>query len=194
MLNNIQDWLNDLQIRAVENKQTAKANGQKYIWYSSVKNKDIKRKFSEEGERLSRHGIRLLSRSSGNSSGGEWLYDFVLREFDENNHLLGIRLVAEIELSDSKAQGLVYDFNKLLQADAPYKVFIFQQKDENLYSEILKKIEAAINSYRHRLDSHFLIACWITTKYRFIYQHHVVGSERMTNTGSETNFLTTLQN
>jgi hypothetical protein len=48
LLNTIQDWRNDLQIKAVENKQTAKANEQKYVWYSSAKNKDIKRKFSED--------------------------------------------------------------------------------------------------------------------------------------------------
>lgn len=185
MLDKIQAWLNELEIKANENKKAAKLDGKKYIWYSTQKNKDIKRKFSTEGEKLPASGTRLSSRSSGDSSGGEWLYDFVLREFDESNRLIGIRLAVEIELSDSKPGGLVYDFNKLLQSDAPYKGFIFQQKDDLSFSEILEHLEAALDRYTHRLDSEFLISCWITSKYQFICKQYVVESGRITRRSSK---------
>ena len=174
MLHKIQVWLNDLAVIANEKKRAAKADGQKYIWYSTQKNKDIKRKLSLEGEKLLSNGTRLSSRSSSGSSGREWLYDFALREFDENNHLIGIMLAVEIELSDSKPGGLVYDFNKLLQADAPYKVFILQQKDEVAFYEILGYLETTLDTYKHRLDCKFLIGCWLTAKYEFIYKQYDV--------------------
>ena len=185
MLEKIEAWLNVLEVKANENKKAAKLNGEKYIWYSTQKNKEIKRIFSAEGEKLPSTGTRLSSRSSGDSSGGEWLYDFALREFDENDRLVGICLAVEIELSDSKPKGLGYDFNKLLQSDAPYKGFIFQQKDELAFTEILEHLEAALHRYNHRVDSEFLISCWITSKYRFIYEQYVVEGGRITKRSSK---------
>jgi hypothetical protein len=174
LLIQVQEWLNELAMIANENKRIAKAEEKKYIWYSTQKNKDIKAKFSLEGEKLSIDGIRFSSRSSGDSSGGEWLYDFTLRKFDESNYLLGIHLAVEIELSDSKSSGLVYDFNKLLQADSPYKCFVFQQKNESLFNEILGYFDTRLNIYNHRSDSEFLIAGWITSRYKFVYQKYKI--------------------
>lgn len=108
------------------------------------------------------------------------MYDFALREFDEKNRLVSIYLAVEIELSDSKLGGLVYDFNKLLQSDAPYKGFIFQQKDELAFSEILDNLEATLGRYNHRINSEFLISCWITSKYQFVCEQYVVEGGRIT--------------
>lgn len=180
MLYQIQEWLDDLAAIANEKRRVAKADERKFIWYSTQKNKDIKRKFSIEGEKLSSNGSRFSSRSSGDSSGREWLYDFALREFDESNHLLGIKLAVEIELSDSKVGGLIYDFNKLLQSDSSYKCFIFQKKDEAAFTEILGGLNNLLNKYHHRVDSQFIVACWITSKYKFIYQQFIVDGNQIT--------------
>ncbi len=168
MLNLMQTWLNALADKANIEKQKHRELGKKYIWYSVQKNKDIKALFSSEGEKLPTIG-RLSSRSSGESTGREWLYDFTLREFDTENNFLGVRLAVEIEMSDSKLKGLVYDFNKLLQSDAPYKAFIFQQKTVDDYKKIRKPLSDAHKAYHHRAPSQLLVACWITSQYRFEY-------------------------
>ncbi|WP_105190529.1 hypothetical protein [Pseudoalteromonas sp. T1lg48] len=168
MLSQVESWLNELEVIAKGNKANANASGQKYIWYSAQKNKDIKSKFADKCERLSTDARQFKARSSGDGgSGGEWLYDFTLWEFSGKN-LIGIPLVAEIEMSDSKSGGLVYDFNKLLQSDADNKVFIFQQKSKSGFCEILKDIEAAIKNYAHKVPSEYLVSCWIMSEYKFL--------------------------
>ncbi|WP_162062836.1 hypothetical protein [Vibrio taketomensis] len=125
-------------------------------------------KFSEEGEKLPTNG-RLSSRSSGESTGREWLYDFTLREFDKENNFVGVPLVAEIELSDWQPKGLVYDFNKLLQSDAKHRVFVFQQKQSD-FENIMVYLDRSFKAYIHKTSSKFLVACWLTSEYRFIYK------------------------
>jgi hypothetical protein len=177
MLDTVKDWLEDLAIVANENKEQAKLKGNKYTWYSSQKNKDIKRRFSQEGESLASAGRRIAARSSGDSTGGEWLYDLTLREFDENNRFLGVPLVVEIELSDPKPRGLIYDFNKLLQSDAYNKVFIFQQKDAFEFENMIKYFDISFSAYNHKLKSKFLVACWLTSKYEFTYKFYYGATE-----------------
>lgn len=171
-IKSVQSWLTDLEIKANESKRKAIAGGaDKFVWYSKEKNKDIKEKFAVEGKKLSSN---YLSRSSGGSAGGEWLYDFTLRELDEEKNLISIPLVAEIELSDSKSGGLIYDFNKLLQADSSVKVFIFQQKNEAEFKEIFAGIQVSLNLYKHRTNGQYLVACWITSEYRFIFKSYEI--------------------
>jgi hypothetical protein len=174
LLNKIEMWLGELEAIANKNKLLAQIEGGKYIWYSSQKNKDIKRKLTFECEKLSNSEIRLSSRSSSGGSGGEWLYDYTLREFDKNGHFLGVRLAVEIELSDSNPRGLVYDFNKLLQSDSPYRVFVFQQKSEDECVKLLKCLEGSLEAYKHKLDSVFLISCWLTSKYKFVSKQYKI--------------------
>ncbi|WP_027853190.1 hypothetical protein [Marinobacterium litorale] len=168
MLETVEVCLCNLERKANHNKLEAKRKGEKYIWYSTHKNKDIKDELSRELESLSSDIKLLKARSSGKGgSGGEWLYDFTLREFDLDGNFVGVPLVAEIELSDSKSSGLLYDFNKLLQSDSSNKVFIFQQKEESGFYDILDRIEPAIKAYDHKVSSNFLISCWITSRYTF---------------------------
>ena len=149
MLALVENCLNELEVTANQNRENAKSSGEKYIWFSTQKNKDMKLKLSNESENLSTENRRFKARNSGEGgSGGEWLYDFTLREFDSDNNFVGVPLVAEIELSDSKPRGLIYDFNKLLQSDAESKAFIFQQRDEDGFNDILKRIETAIQKYK----------------------------------------------
>jgi len=169
VLSKVITWLEELSTIANRNQKLAKMNGTEFIWYSADKNKDIKRKFSEEGEKLPTNG-RLSSRSSGKSSGREWLYDFTLREFDSRDQLINIPLVAELEFSDSKVNGLIYDFNKLLQSDADYKVFIFQQKQHSDTEHFFECISNSVDAYNHKSSSEYLIVCWITSEYKFVYK------------------------
>lgn len=177
MLDLVEKCLNDLTVIANQNKEDARVLGKKYIWYSAQKNKDLKLKLCGECEKLSTNTQIFKARASGEGgSGGEWLYDFILREFDSENHFVGVPFVAEIELSDSKSMGLLYDFNKLMQSDADKKAFIFQQKDESGFSDILTHIESALHKYKHKVSSEFLISCWITSEYVFKSKRILVNS------------------
>ena len=86
MISDVKKWLDELSVVANKKKAKARSKGEKYTWYSSTKNKDIKRKFSEEGEKLPTSG-RLSSRSSGKSTGREWLYDFTAFELGRSVQL-----------------------------------------------------------------------------------------------------------
>lgn len=171
MINDIYYWLDELEKTANENKKSENEKGKKYVWYSADKNIDIKNKLSIKGEELSKlSGNKLTSRSSAKSSGGEWLYDFTLREFDKHGGFIGVKLAVEIEFSDSKIVGLRYDFNKLLQSDAEFKLFIFQQKDEEGFNEITNALSKSIEIYKHKLNSDLIIACWSMKDYKFLYR------------------------
>lgn len=170
IISKVKEWLGDLETLANEKRTLAKINGKKFIWYSKNKNKDIKKKFSQEGELLKvAQSHRLSSRSSGASTGNEWLYDFILREFDAENNFVRVPLTAEFEFSDSKVSALIYDFNKLLQCDADNRVFIFQTKYKEDFDEVIKKIHSVLKAYHHKSPCHFLVACWMTSEYQFKY-------------------------
>lgn len=181
MLKTIESWLDDLEKVANKNKKSEEGKGSNFIWYSANKNKDIKSKLSVEGEKLSNlSGNKLTSRSSAESAGGEWLYDFILQEHDICGNFIGVKLAAEIELSDSKISGLRYDFNKLLQSDAEFKLFVFQQKDVEKFNKIIDELSISIEMYNHKLNSNLLIACWSTDDYTFLYKRFFL-EKSMTN-------------
>jgi len=168
MLDMVENSLNRLGGEAVENKRNSRKNGEKFIWYSKDKNTQIKTRLSLDGENLSSEHSHFKARSSAKDGPGrEWLYDFILREYDAEHNFVGVPLIAEIEFSDSKSGGLIYDLNKLLQADADHKVFIFQQKDEASWNGILARLEHSISRYRHKVPCTFLISCWLTSQYVF---------------------------
>jgi len=142
-------------------KEQAKAKGDESKWKSEIwksprKNKDIKLRFQKEGNML-----QYRSRPSSDTNAGEWLYDFVWREFDDKGNLLGLKLAMEIEVSDMSEKGIKYDFNKLLQADSDYKILVFQLKTEDEVTTALSNFEKAAKRYRSKLSSDFLLCGWL---------------------------------
>jgi len=164
-------WMAEIQENAIAvKKAAAKTKGdesqwKKEIWKSPEKNQAIKHKFRDEGEKLG-----YKSRPSYKTGAGEWLYDFIWREFDSDNNLLGIKLAMEIEVSDMNEKGIIYDFNKLLQADSDYKILVFQLKTESDVSNILSKIESLSKKYRAKSNSSVLLCGWSTSLNKFIYK------------------------
>lgn len=166
MINEFKTWFDELGAYAMERKKNvALVTGKHPKWTSTFKNKEIKQKFTEKGREIK--GIK--PRSSVDRKAREWLYDLTWREFNDENQFVGVKLAMEIEMSDRKIRGLVYDFNKLLQSDAEYKVFVFQQPTMTLSVEIFDALSNAALAYRTRSSAEFLLVCWCWESGRFLY-------------------------
>jgi len=167
MIDEFKLWFNELGVNAIERKKAIKLKtGKSPKWKSKVKNKEIKEKFTLNG--LNIKGIR--PRSSNDRKAKEWLYDLIWREFDDNKNFIGVKLAMEIELSDMKERGLIYDFNKIIQSDAEYRVFVFQQKTKNDSELLFEKLQSCSDNYVQKVKSNFLLSCWCWETGSFIFK------------------------
>jgi len=170
MIDEFKKWIIEIQDEALEEKRVkAKANGDESKWKSEIwtspdKNKAIKSRFQIEGDKR-----KYKSRPSSETKAGEWLYDFVWRQFDDQGNLLGLRLAMEIEVSAMNEKGIKYDFNKLLQADSDHKILVFQLKTENEVYTALTNFEKSAKAYRSKMSSKFLLCGWSTALNKFIF-------------------------
>lgn len=170
MISQFKRWFKELEAKAIETKKSsAKAKGDENKWRSEVwrspnKNQDIKLKFTDEAINLG-----YKPRSSATNKGGEWLYDLIWRKFNTDGSLNEIILSMEIELSDCNVSGLKYDFNKLLQADSLFKVFVFQQRDKSDVNTIFELLSNAAFSYKTKTPSHYLMCGWSIADNEFIF-------------------------
>ncbi|EWH03726.1 hypothetical protein [Halomonas sp. BC04] len=170
MRDQFKGWLLEVQEEALKDKRDkARSTGdeslwKKQIWKSPEKNKAIKDRFRDEGEKL---GYRSLP--SYKTGAGEWLYDFVWRKFDEEGHLDEVVLAMEIEMSDRTQRGLMRDFAKLLQSDATYKIMVFQHKTEDDVQTAFVHFKARAQKYRVKSSSEFLLCGWSTAMNQFLF-------------------------
>tara|TARA_R110000868_G_C10451559_1_gene726428 strand:- start:31 stop:558 length:528 start_codon:yes stop_codon:yes gene_type:complete len=166
LINNFKSWFTELGGQAISRKNAiALKTGKRPKWTNTVKNREIKEKFSVDGRRL--EGIK--PRSSADRKAREWLYDLIWREFDSENNFIGVKLVMEIEFSDMKENGLVYDFNKLVQSDSEYKIFVFQQQNKEKADNAFKQFRSRSEFYNHKMKSQFLLSCWCWDSGTFIF-------------------------
>ncbi len=167
MISNFKTWLDELAVIATKRKDAIELKtGKRPNWNNKVKNKEIKEKFTNEGALL--QGIK--PRSSNDRKAREWLYDLIWREFNSDNYFTGVKLTMEIELSDMKVGGLIYDYNKLLQSDAEYKIFVFQQKTVDDSNKLFDKLELCTNNYKNKVKSTFLLSCWCWETGTFLFK------------------------
>ncbi len=148
------------------------------VWFAKYKNKEIKEKFANEFASMfanfsSETGkIKCRYSDSNDRENSEFLYDFSVIEWkkqegedSEEPSLLRTILAMELEFSDQKIRkgwkgGIKYDFHKLLQADAPYKIMAFYKNDNKEHDVILKaldELEAAARAYKSRCNSKLLL-------------------------------------
>jgi hypothetical protein len=166
VIETFKSWIEEIQEKALEEKRAkAREKGdeskwKKEIWTSPAKNKAIKVKFAVEGKS---RGYQVRSAHSKN----EWLYDVVWRKMVDN-HLVEIPLAVEIEMSDDHL-GIIYDFNKLLQAESKYKVLVFQTKTKSDVDEVFQRVDNAIQQYQTVLTSHYLLCGWSTALNSFLF-------------------------
>ncbi len=167
MIEKYKFWFKELEIKAIAAKKRKAKNPEEWkkeTWKAPEKNKQIKEKFTLEGKLA---GYR--PRSSFDRKAREWLYDLIWREFDEDGFLIGVHLTMEIELSDKKEKDIRYDYNKLLQADSEYKVFVFQQKSVKNADEMLVFFEKVARKYNYKNSAKYLICCWCTSRNEFMF-------------------------
>lgn len=171
MIDQFKVWMNEVVDEAINEKRNkARDKGDeskwmKEIWKSPAKNKSIKAKFRDKG-----FDLGYNSRPSYKSKAGEWLYDFIWREFDEDDNFLNLILAMEIEVSDKKLKHIKYDFNKLLQAEAQYKILVFQLKTEDEIQNAFNYFENAAEKYCSKSNSEFLLCGWCTSKNNFFFR------------------------
>ncbi len=140
-------------------------------WSATEKNQEIKEKFANEFANSSGETGKIKCRHSGKGN-AEFLYDFSVIEWKKQEgkdskepSLLRTILAMELEFSDGKLArgwkgGIKYDFHKLLQADAPYKIMAFyirDDKESEALSEAFCELEKAAEAYKTRCNSELLL-------------------------------------
>lgn len=183
MLENFKEWFREIEEQAVDRKKKIAMDcfndatrWKEIIWPAPEKNFEIKKKFRDEGYELG-----YKSRPSYVTKASEWLYDFVWRKFDCENNLTQVVLAMEIELSDLNEPIHRHDFNKLLQADSTYKVFVFQAKSEGECKAAMATLKASALNYRFKYESGFLLCAWCTSFNTFLFDDFIAHPGRQTD-------------
>ena len=136
-------WLNDLtDARRDENNKWIR-------WPKKEKNADIKKMFGDK--------TPCGYESYYSCENKEFLYDLTWVKHGEDKHgktvLLEVALAMELEFSDGfmgkgKYGGIKFDFNKLLQTNAKFKLMGFQMKTKTEVDDAIAEMERAIEYYK----------------------------------------------
>lgn len=98
---------------------------------------------------------------------GDWLFDMTWYHADEQDQLLSLGLVLESEWGRYWAD-IRFDFEKLLIADAPIKVMVFEEVEDSVI--LFERLKERIKTYRGMRSGHtFLFACFkgVTRDFEF---------------------------
>ena len=162
-------------IREVVDSQYEKGKSA-WPWSAKAKNDDIKEKFHKEmlcrQEKLgfvSRYSGKCLVGDNEGKRNQEFLYDFAWVRWGKDDKckdiLQEVLLVMELEFSDheigkGKRGNIKYDFNKLLQADAPYKLMGFQIAHKKKVNDVISEMRDAVTAYQSKVHSNILLFGW----------------------------------
>lgn len=95
----------------------------------------------------------------------EWLYDFMWFKNNEANDMLNeVALVLESEWGLYYDE-VRYDFEKLLIANAPVKVMVFQSWYTKA-NEAFQRMETSIHSFRGGNPAIYILACFENSKFK----------------------------
>ncbi len=169
-MNEFLKWLNKVN----KDRQCKDEQSWQGKWSATEKNQEIKEKFAKEFAKFPGKTGKIKCRYSdpNDRENSEFLYDFSViewkkqeGEYSEEPSLLRTILAMELEFSEGKLHkgwkgGIKYDFHKLLQADAPYKILAFwmhDKKERDIISKALDELEAAARAYKNRCNSKLLL-------------------------------------
>jgi len=99
----------------------------------------------------------------------EWLFDLTWYKYNKDADLglgLEIGLVLESEWSNHYSD-LKYDFEKLLVAKSPYKVFVFQATEAEKTACVSKFVSAIANCAHSSSGDTYIFGCWTHEKGAF---------------------------
>ena len=159
----VEGWLNSLVGAWLQ-----ECGGNWKKWTAAKKNEMVKAKFHEEGEKLGYFPYSKMNKA--------FLYDFCWAVHgkddrddgtrgDGTRRLLEVILAMELEFSETQLRhgihaGVRYDFNKLLQSDARYKVFCFQMPKLARVNEAIQTLKEDALAYRSKVVAEFFICGW----------------------------------
>lgn len=110
---------------------------------------------------------------------GEWLYDLVWYRNNEAGHLRDVPLVLESEMSTRSLDGLKWDFEKLLVANADHRVFICYHQGNysfpNNINNLFSFFDTMVQTY-HGLSLGERVMVLICADYHdgILYPHSIV--------------------
>lgn len=131
-------------------------------WTRKIKN-DLCRLGKEQG-------FWVYASSCDESHEGEWLYDITWLNYD-GEYIKNVELVVE---SEWDINGLNSDFQKLLIARSPMKLFIFQQANEvaadRMIANFMGQIEIFNTNNQYVSGDKYIFSCWLWTDHRFYHK------------------------
>lgn len=120
--------------------ELAKNNKLGWPWLTQ----DIKRRVGQIGIN---QGYSVSSSLSDKTHDAEWLYDLVWYKNNDQGLLKEVGLVLESELSDRSEWGIRTDFEKLLLAAAPLRIFIGMNAGNMKFPANLYQLQHQLNNY-----------------------------------------------
>ena len=170
-LNTFETWINEVVAAQYEKGKTEM---KAWPWKAPAKNRDFKEKFHQKMlDRKcgywSRYSGNFLTGESEGKENREFLYDFSwvkwCEDGEDKNILQDVLMVMELEFSDGKMLkgkrgGIKFDFHKLLQADAPYKLMGFQMPQEAEVKEAIDDMKRAVDLYQSKASADILVFGW----------------------------------
>ena len=117
------------------------------------------RKIKEEIGRIGKkHDFRICASGFDGEADAEWLYDMIWYSNNQNNRLESVPLVLESEWA-LNYDDIRFDFEKLLLANSPVKVMIFQNYGDTV-QQIFEKLQCGISEYIFGAPSIYILACY----------------------------------
>lgn len=123
------------------------------------------RKIKEDiGEIGKGHGFRVCP-SAVEGDERQWLYDLIWYRNNSNIRLEAVPLVLESEWSMDNYE-IRFDFEKLLLANSPIKVMVFQNCD-GTSERVFDNLRCGIDDYAHGVSCVYVLACYQWEKKQF---------------------------
>lgn len=107
-------------------------------------------------------GARADEVAANKRDGGEWLYDVVWLDYDEDDFLTSVPLVAECEW-DPRREWIDDDFQKLLLARADSRIMVFTGSEPGYSREVANRLIGQIEWFRNADDDgdlRWLLSAW----------------------------------
>ena len=110
------------------------------------------------------------NRCDGATDSREWLFDMTWGKGDKSskNYFCEMPFIMECEWNKDRGE-IFRDFEKLLIAKAPHKLFIYEQDDDPKVDEVAKDLYANIVTFKMKMpEERYLLAGWSGESKRFI--------------------------
>lgn len=119
------------------------------------------------------HNYKVSATGCREAKTSEWMFDLMWAE-GSDEEFLEMPFAMECEWCLDFDE-MFWDFEKLLIAKAPHKLFVFQQRNANEVKNARKKLSAAILSFRNKQSGErYMLAGWSGDTKSFIYYVNIV--------------------